>query len=275
MSDERLRTLERRWRETERSEDERAWLLERVRTGELSRDAFVLARLLGHSGCQTEGDAFTPQDRREWVRIGILFARHVGWALDEAQVGVFLRLLKRVQLWLKGGRSTPSGAALKRDVERWTVGTDHVYYSFEGAERLFAYSVLFVAEAVFVRPHNLPEQWSCVLDELDTLEERAHLVNAVLGTSSLTAKSVGLPRGVSRSATHWFGADDYEQAVQQLVELHAKLVFAYPKLLGKRAEVGRILVAVSRGSRGDLERLRDLAQRALQGWSGVTALLET
>lgn len=48
MSDERLRALERRWREAGSAEDEAAWLQERVRTGALTQGAVELAALAGH-----------------------------------------------------------------------------------------------------------------------------------------------------------------------------------------------------------------------------------
>ncbi len=38
MSDSKLRELERRWRETQAVEDEAAYLLERVRVGELEQE---------------------------------------------------------------------------------------------------------------------------------------------------------------------------------------------------------------------------------------------
>lgn len=48
MSDERLRELERRWKETGAAEDETAFLLERVRTGDLAAERVALAAGLGH-----------------------------------------------------------------------------------------------------------------------------------------------------------------------------------------------------------------------------------
>jgi hypothetical protein len=48
MSDQRLRELERRWRETGSVEDEAAYLLERVRTGSLDREMLELAAYCGH-----------------------------------------------------------------------------------------------------------------------------------------------------------------------------------------------------------------------------------
>ena len=52
MSDERLRELERRFKETGTIEDEATWLLERVRAGELVRDKLRVAADLGHQASQ-------------------------------------------------------------------------------------------------------------------------------------------------------------------------------------------------------------------------------
>jgi hypothetical protein len=48
VSDERLRVLERRWKETGSVEDEAAWLRERVRVGDLSENRLEVAAYLGH-----------------------------------------------------------------------------------------------------------------------------------------------------------------------------------------------------------------------------------
>ena len=48
MSDERLRELERRWKETGAAQDEAAYLLERVRVGELERGRLELAGYCGY-----------------------------------------------------------------------------------------------------------------------------------------------------------------------------------------------------------------------------------
>lgn len=49
MADERLRELERRWRETGAPGDEAAFLLERVRAGTLAREKLELAAWCGHA----------------------------------------------------------------------------------------------------------------------------------------------------------------------------------------------------------------------------------
>jgi hypothetical protein len=52
MSDAKLRELERRWKETGTVEDEAAYLLERVRVGDLSRERLELAAYCGHEGAR-------------------------------------------------------------------------------------------------------------------------------------------------------------------------------------------------------------------------------
>jgi hypothetical protein len=52
VSDQRLRALERRWRETNSSEDEAAYLLERVRVGDLRIERLELAAYCRHEGAQ-------------------------------------------------------------------------------------------------------------------------------------------------------------------------------------------------------------------------------
>jgi len=52
MGDERLRELERRWRESGSPESEAGWLLERVRLGELDSLMLDLAAHLGHPGAR-------------------------------------------------------------------------------------------------------------------------------------------------------------------------------------------------------------------------------
>lgn len=62
MSDEHLRELERRWKETGTVEDEAAWLKERVRVGDLTQERLELAAYLGHEAAQdiTESMGWSP-----------------------------------------------------------------------------------------------------------------------------------------------------------------------------------------------------------------------
>ncbi len=52
MSDERLREFERRWKETGSVEDEAAYLLERVRAGELTQERLEMAAYCGHEAAR-------------------------------------------------------------------------------------------------------------------------------------------------------------------------------------------------------------------------------
>jgi hypothetical protein len=60
MSDQKLRELERRWKETGSTEDEAAYLLERVRVGDLTRERLELAAYCGHEGARKATSAQTP-----------------------------------------------------------------------------------------------------------------------------------------------------------------------------------------------------------------------
>lgn len=52
MSDQRLRELERKWRESGSVEDEAAYLRERVRVGDLTQERLELAAYCGHEGAR-------------------------------------------------------------------------------------------------------------------------------------------------------------------------------------------------------------------------------
>ena len=65
MSDQRLRELERRWKETNSPDDEAAYLLERVRVGDLPRERLELAAYCGHEGARRATSADAPARRRK------------------------------------------------------------------------------------------------------------------------------------------------------------------------------------------------------------------
>ena len=73
MTDERLRNLQRRWQETGSVHDEAAYLLERVRVGNLSKERLELAAYCGHEGAREalglEGQVqrLVGNDHSEWV----------------------------------------------------------------------------------------------------------------------------------------------------------------------------------------------------------------
>ena len=70
MSDQRLRELERRWRENGTDSDQAAWLLERVRAGLLTDDRLALAAYAEHPAARLalEGQPPTRAGLSAWVR---------------------------------------------------------------------------------------------------------------------------------------------------------------------------------------------------------------
>ncbi len=69
MSDERLRELERRARETGAPDDQAAWLVERLRMGRLTRRRLQAAAHCGHEGARLVlGTKGLPEPTREWAR---------------------------------------------------------------------------------------------------------------------------------------------------------------------------------------------------------------
>tara|TARA_R110002072_G_scaffold47901_1_gene131238 strand:- start:2189 stop:2989 length:801 start_codon:yes stop_codon:yes gene_type:complete len=72
MSDEKLRELERRWKETGAVEDEAAFLLERVRAGELTQERLELAAYCRHEGATaaTSQPPYSggPKEHDRWLR---------------------------------------------------------------------------------------------------------------------------------------------------------------------------------------------------------------
>lgn len=70
VSDAKLRELERRWKETGSVEDEAAYLLQRVRVGDLSRERLELAAYCGHLGAIAAKHATVsaPSELAAWVR---------------------------------------------------------------------------------------------------------------------------------------------------------------------------------------------------------------
>lgn len=69
MSDSKLRELERRWKETGAVEDEAAYLLERVRAGDLTQERLELAAYCGHeaAGCAVS----LPRSSWDYLRLGM------------------------------------------------------------------------------------------------------------------------------------------------------------------------------------------------------------
>ncbi len=91
MSDEKLRELERRFKETGSVEDEAAWLKERVRVGDLTQERLELAAYCGHEGAKLLTQR---QSRYHAAR-----ARH---ALDEGMLPTDQAPLDRLEAWTMG-----------------------------------------------------------------------------------------------------------------------------------------------------------------------------
>lgn len=70
MSDDRLRQLERRFRASGAAEDEAAFLLERVRVGDLDQAGLELAAYCGHQASQLATGLASPPERglEAWIR---------------------------------------------------------------------------------------------------------------------------------------------------------------------------------------------------------------
>ncbi|MCW8137456.1 MAG: hypothetical protein KIT58_00955 [Planctomycetota bacterium] len=67
MSDTRLRELERRWNETGSPDDEAAYLLERVRVGDLTQERLELAAYCGHEGARRLTSTTAVDDSEAWI----------------------------------------------------------------------------------------------------------------------------------------------------------------------------------------------------------------
>lgn len=90
MSDERLRELERRWKESETVEDEAAWLKERVRVGDLEWSRLELAACLGHEAAVAVAPPGFKPSWGDWIyRLG---TGH--WGL-ESSLRAFVFLLEQ------------------------------------------------------------------------------------------------------------------------------------------------------------------------------------
>ncbi len=118
MTDSKLRELERRWKETGSTEDEAAYLLERVRVGDLDQEKLELAAYSGHEGARLAlGDA-APQvsdDFGAWFQ-GLVEA---GYPVTGC-VCVSVAHLAREQG--KGSDAEGAQAALRRAEERLAHG---------------------------------------------------------------------------------------------------------------------------------------------------------
>lgn len=125
MSDERLRNLERRWKETGSVEDEAAFLLERVRAGDLTQERLELAAYCGLEGARAAvpgySDPWPPVDGQIWA-----WTEGVGaWGdVTLARAGVAaLRLAEG--FWNRRRPGDPRFRAAVEVAERWIAGIGH------------------------------------------------------------------------------------------------------------------------------------------------------
>jgi hypothetical protein len=123
MSDTKLRDLERRWRGTDAVEDEAAYLLERVKVGDLTRDRLELAAYCGHKAAiHTTGqdDEATVTDLRDWVAGLRTFQ-------PEAPRQATVRLLRAVStVWQEAFPSSGHMTSVLDVVSDWTNGKRRV-----------------------------------------------------------------------------------------------------------------------------------------------------
>lgn len=120
MSDQALRDLDRRRRETGSPDDDARWLLARVRAGGLARDRLELAAELGHPGAllalgRAAGPPVGPlgpwvaalarRDVRAAVRVGLACARLAASAGAPQGVG---DLLAAIEAWVREPLAAPA-----------------------------------------------------------------------------------------------------------------------------------------------------------------------
>jgi hypothetical protein len=123
MSDERLRELERRWKETGSVDDEAKYLAERVRVGDLEKEMLELAAYCGHQGARLalgpSASQASPPPTREWVSglrnfskvasvVGLIHlaqGRMAAWTSFRPEDHAPKRALDRAVEWARTGSS--------------------------------------------------------------------------------------------------------------------------------------------------------------------------
>lgn len=135
MADDRLRALERRWKETGAAEDEAAWLREQVRHGDLPAERLRLAAYLGHepalrvagdAGVIAVGDWLGPlgeHGREACVRVGLAAARagRLALAAEPARA-----VIEAAEAWLICPCGRHEALAFDRSVAAWDVLCEEV-----------------------------------------------------------------------------------------------------------------------------------------------------
>lgn len=129
MSDERLKTLEQRFRESGQVDDEAAWLVERIRVGGLSRAQLNLAASLGHPAARAALgrprdhdlaralEAMRGAERELRVRVALALARFLQERLQRPEWGP---PLDRVSEWLAAPSARGARACRDEDPSEWS-----------------------------------------------------------------------------------------------------------------------------------------------------------
>lgn len=170
MSDERLRQLERTWRETGAVEDEAAWLRERVRVGDLDLEGLELAAYCGRPAARMIIDDSSSKPPREPLEI---------------------------QAWVEGvvARSKPAAviaavAAAEKFLPRWLAACPDDTRPRDALQAVRAWARTPRNDEASLARLQL------ALDEADRAAEDAKLVDPALETIALAAY------GAARAA-HW------------------------------------------------------------------------
>lgn len=164
MSDQSLRELERRWKETGAVEDEAAYLLERVRVGALAQERLELAAYCGAAAASHATPIKSPSQARDFMRglsrfggESIVRALHVAagelsrqWEAEFTGDSTLSDTLATVESWLGGQRQPGLASGLTDPLESRHAGSQD---SFESAA-LWVMRDLLQRASELVAPNN-------------------------------------------------------------------------------------------------------------------------
>lgn len=124
MSDEHLRELERQWKKTGAVDDEAAYLLERIRVGDLDHAKLELAAFVGHEGARVAApSALRVEALTDNQQVTKFLAQHGREALVR---GLIASARHAVEFWANSDeapsiRGLPSAQAGLWAIEEWAV----------------------------------------------------------------------------------------------------------------------------------------------------------
>ena len=234
MSDSRLRTLERRWKETGAAEDEAAYLIERMRVGGLSQERLLIAAQLGHQPSQQalhRKFRSWPAAFNEWIsRAFETFCR-------EVVVRSLYVLADKAGEFDQTHLTTTEVSIIKHDLIEWlrhskTAEIDEETWAICYIGRVAGRELLTMAVMTARRE---PSNFTIVLQHLSELAE--DMQHALVGhvTDYLISWSITgedpLLEICSGEAEHWVGglslASGRQDAIRQY--LNANLKFLTPE----------------------------------------------